>query len=64
MVKKIKMIDLTLINTKERSVYGFGTHRLGESKAYPESVALSLLNDLSYWQRTEQIKAKELEDNE
>ena len=61
MAKKEKMIDLTLINSKERNVYGFGTHRLGDSKPYPESVALSLLNDFTTWQRTEK-KEKELKE--
>jgi hypothetical protein len=55
-----KMIELTLVNNKQLLVVGangksYGKHKRGESKPYPEEVALSLLNNPT-WARTKKSK--------
>lgn len=65
MIKKSnnKSIDLTLINNKRLIVDGFGEHRRGESKAYPEKIAESLLNNTT-WQKTkDKTNKKGVNDN-
>jgi len=56
----MKTIELTLVNNKALEVTdprgkSYGKHCRGESKAYPEDVALSLLNNPT-WQRTKKSK--------
>ena len=51
----MKKIELTLVNNKALDVVGFSIHKRGESKAYPEAVALSLLNNPT-WERTKKTK--------